>query len=432
MTTGKLLAMQQSDQETPTSSTNTGTEQLAAESGEGATLIRVRARHVLILGGLTALGPLSTDMYLPSLPTVSHDLGATMSQTQITLTACILGLALGQVITGPISDALGRRRPLLIGIAVYALTSLLCIAAPSIGALAVLRFLQGVAGAAGLVIALAIARDLYSGLTLARSISLLMTVNFLAPIVAPVLGSQLIVFTSWHGIFISQALIGIVFLLAVTFGLSETLEASRRQSGGITTLLSAFRGLLTDRRFVGYALSSSFAFSAGIVYISVSPFILQNIYGLSPQIFGFLFGINALGLTIMSQVSAKLIGRVSPQRLLTWGIAAIALAGATLLLVVLSGTSLFGVLLSFFVITASLGFIAPNATALALANTTARTAGSASALLGVLQFSIGAVVAPLVGIGGTTTAVPMAGVIAGFGIATLITFIVFCRPGRAK
>ncbi|MBO0789682.1 MAG: multidrug effflux MFS transporter [Ktedonobacteraceae bacterium] len=416
----------------PISSANTGTEQLAAESGEGATLIRVRARHVLILGGLTALGPLSTDMYLPSLPTVSHDLGATMSQTQITLTACILGLALGQVISGPISDALGRRRPLLIGIAVYALTSLLCIAAPSIGALAVLRFLQGVAGAAGLVIALAIARDLYSGLTLARSISLLMTVNFLAPIVAPVLGSQLIVFTSWHGIFISQALIGIVFLLAVTFGLSETLEASRRQSGGITTLLSAFRGLLTDRRFVGYALSSSFAFSAGIVYISVSPFILQNIYGLSPQIFGFLFGINALGLTIMSQVSAKLIGRVSPQRLLTWGIAAIALAGATLLLVVLSGTSLFGVLLSFFVITASLGFIAPNATALALANTTARTAGSASALLGVLQFSIGAVVAPLVGIGGTTTAVPMAGVIAGFGIATLITFIVFCRPARAK
>ncbi|MBO0782391.1 MAG: multidrug effflux MFS transporter [Ktedonobacteraceae bacterium] len=416
----------------PISSANTGTEQLAAESGEGATLIRVRARHVLILGGLTALGPLSTDMYLPSLPTVSHDLGATMSQTQITLTACILGLALGQVISGPISDALGRRRPLLIGIAVYALTSLLCIAAPSIGALAVLRFLQGVAGAAGLVIALAIARDLYSGLTLARSISLLMTVNFLAPIVAPVLGSQLIVFTSWHGIFISQALIGIVFLLAVTFGLSETLEASRRQSGGITTLLSAFRGLLTDRHFVGYALSSSFAFSAGIVYISVSPFILQNIYGLSPQIFGFLFGINALGLTIMSQVSAKLIGRVSPQRLLTWGIAAIALAGATLLLVVLSGTNLFGVLLSFFVITASLGFIAPNATALALANTTARTAGSASALLGVLQFSIGAVVAPLVGIGGTTTAVPMAGVIAGFGIATLITFIVFCRPARAK
>lgn len=432
MTTGKLLATQQSDQEMPISSANTGTEQLAAESGEGATLIRVRARHVLILGGLTALGPLSTDMYLPSLPTVSHDLGATMSQTQITLTACILGLALGQVISGPISDALGRRRPLLIGIAVYALTSLLCIAAPSIGALAVLRFLQGVAGAAGLVIALAIARDLYSGLTLARSISLLMTVNFLAPIVAPVLGSQLIVFTSWHGIFISQALIGIVFLLAVTFGLSETLEASRRQSGGITTLLSAFRGLLTDRHFVGYALSSSFAFSAGIVYISVSPFILQNIYGLSPQIFGFLFGINALGLTIMSQVSAKLIGRVSPQRLLTWGIAAIALAGATLLLVVLSGTSLFGVLLSFFVITASLGFIAPNATALALANTTARTAGSASALLGVLQFSIGAVVAPLVGIGGTTTAVPMAGVIAGFGIATLITFIVFCRPARAK
>jgi DHA1 family bicyclomycin/chloramphenicol resistance-like MFS transporter len=181
--------------------------------------------------------------------------------------------------------------------------------------------------------------------------------------------------------------------------------------------------------FVGYALACGFAFAAGIVYISVSPFILQNIYGVSSQRLGILFGINALGLVIMAQVSGKLVGRVSSQTLLSWGVAAIAIGGATLLVVVLSGIGLVGVLPSLFVIVASLGFIAPNATALALANT--RTAGSAAALLGVLQLTIGAIAAPLVGIGGSTSAVPMATAIAAFGIATLVTFMIFCRPAQA-
>jgi len=347
------------------------------------------------------------------------------------LTACILGLSLGQMIAGPISDALGRRRPLLIGIAIFALASLLCIVAPSVTVLTILRFVQGLAGASGIVIALAIARDLYSGIALARCISLLMMVNFLAPIIAPIFGGQLLRFSSWRGVFVTLALISVVFLLASAFGFGETLPADSRQSGGISATFRAFRNLLADRRFIGYALSCSFAFAAGIVYISVSPFILENIYGLSPQLFSLLFGINALGLAIMAQVSARLVGRVSPQKLLTWGVATIAIAATALLMGILSGIGLAGVLASFFVMTASLGFIAPNATALALANTNTRTAGSASALLGVLQFSIGAVAAPLVGLGGTTTAVPMAAAIAVFGLATLVTLIVFCRPAQA-
>lgn len=389
---------------------------------------RIKLRHILILGGLTAFGPLSTDMYLPALPTVSHDLHVSMSQTQITLTAAILGLSLGQVISGPISDARGRRLPLLIGIALYSLTSLLCIVAPSIGILSIMRFIQGVAGATGIVIALAIAHDLYSGTALARSISLLMMVNFLAPMLAPVLGGQILAFASWHGIFVALALIGAVALLAVAFGQRETLLATQRQSGGILASLTVFRSLLLNRRFVGYTLTSSFAFAAGITYISVSPFLLQNIYGLSPQAISYVFGVNSLGLVIMSQIGARIVGRFSAQRLLSWGVGLIALVGIALLIMVLSGSGLIGILLPLFALAASLGLIAPNATAQALAPIDSQRAGSASALLGVLQFSIGALVAPLVGLAGTASALPMAAFIALFSLAALATFLLLGRP----
>lgn len=388
----------------------------------------VRALHVLVLGGLSAIGPLSTDMYLPALPALGHDLGATMSQAQVTLSAGILGLSLGQMIAGPMSDAVGRRRPLIIGIITFVLASLLCIVAPSVGALTALRFVQGTAGATGIVLSLAMARDLYAGAALARCLSLLMMVTGLAPIAAPVIGSLLLTFTSWRGVFVAIALIGVLLLLAAVLGLRETLPVGQRQRGGIAATIASFRDLLMDRRFLGYALTVGLAFAAGITYISASPFVLENIYGVPPRLVVFLFGINALGLAIMAQVSARLVGRVSSQALLSWGLTAIALGGTTLLIVVLGGIDLIGILPALFVVVASLGFIAPNATTLALATT--RAAGSASALLGVLETSIGAVTAPIVGIGGTTSAVPMAAVIAAFGIGALITFLALCRPAR--
>jgi DHA1 family bicyclomycin/chloramphenicol resistance-like MFS transporter len=292
------------------------------------------------------------------------------------------------------------------------------------------RFVQGVAGSAGIAIALAIVSDLYAGVVQAKVFSLLMLVSGLAPIAAPVIGSQLLRFTSWHGIFVTLALVGVALLLGVGLGLGETLPAARRQRGGITATLRAFRDLLTSQNFVGHALSSGFAFAAGIVYISVSPFILQNVYCVSPQSLGLLFGVNAFGLVIMAQISGRLVGRVSSHVLLAWGLAASAVGGLALLGVVLSGIGLIGVLPSLFVIVASLGLIAPNATTLALSNT--RTAGSAAALLGLLQFSIGAVAAPLVGIGGTTSAVPMAAFIAAFGLAALATFLLLCRPALVE
>lgn len=390
----------------------------------------IRPLHVLILGGLSLVGPLSMDMYLPSLPSLGRDLGATTSQTQLSLSTFLLGLSLGPVIIGPLSDALGRRRPLLVGAAAFALASLLCIIAPSIGILTALRFIEGVAGAAGMVIGLAFVRDVYSGIAQARFFSLLMLVTSIGPIIAPVVGSALLTVTSWRGIFVALTVVGILLFCAVALRLGETLPPEQRLKGGVPASLAAYRDLFANRHFVGYALSCGFAFAAVIVYYADSPFVLQTIYGVPPQRFGLLFGINALGIFAMSQVNGRLVGRVSPLRLLTWGIATLAIAGVSLLIVVASGIGLVGLLPSFFVMTASLGLIIPNSATLALSTT--RTAGSASALLGLLQLGIGSVIAPLVGASGATNAVPMAAVIAAFGIAAPVTLVVLCRPWGAQ
>ncbi|HEU5200693.1 MAG TPA: Bcr/CflA family multidrug efflux MFS transporter [Ktedonobacterales bacterium] len=393
---------------------------------EGPPKFQWNVRLVIILGALSMFGPLSIDMYLPSLPTLSHDLGASASQTQLTLSACLFGLALGQIIAGPISDSLGRLRPLCVGVALYAVASLVCAIAPSVTVLILLRFVQGMAGAAGIVIARAIVRDLYSGIAIARFFSLLMVVNGLAPILAPIIGGQLLRFTTWRGVFITLTIIGILLFLAAAIGLSESLPSDRRQRGGIRATLSTFWRLLTDRSFVGFALACGLAFAAMFAYISGSPFALQDIFGVSPQLFSVIFAVNALGIVIASQINGRLVGQVSPYRLLAIGLTATACGGVALLAVVIGGVGLVGVLPSLFVVVSSMGIVLPNATTLALANY-AHAAGSASALLGVLQFVFGAAVAPLVGIGGTQTALPMGIVIGALGISALTTFVALSR-----
>jgi len=379
-----------------------------------------RVRLLLILGALSAFAPLSIDMYLPALPALGRGFGATASQAQFTLSACLLGLALGQMIAGPLSDALGRRRPLLTGVAAYAAASLLCVIAPSVGLLVLLRFIQGLAGAAGIVIARAIVRDRYSGIAAARYFSLLMLVNGLAPILAPIIGGQLLRVTSWRGVFVTLALIGVVLLLATARGLPETLAPADRHTCGIPATLVTFRRLLADRSFVGYALSSGFAFAAMFAYIAGSPFVLQDIYGVSPQLFSVVFGVNALGIIAASQINGRLVGRAPLRRLLAIGVGLTALGGLALLAVVVGRVGLVGVAPALFVVVASQGLVLPNATTLALSGHP-RTAGSASALLGVLQYSIGAAAAPLVGIGGAASALPMAVVIAVLASAALAT-----------
>ncbi|HEV7213558.1 MAG TPA: Bcr/CflA family multidrug efflux MFS transporter [Chloroflexota bacterium] len=388
-----------------------------------------RLRLIVILGALTAFGPLSIDMYLPALPSLSREFGDSPSQTQLTLSACLLGLALGQTVAGPFSDALGRRRPLLVGLAAYALASLLCAFAPSVGVLVALRFVQGCA--AGIVIARAVVRDMYSGVAVARYFAVLMLVNGLAPILAPIFGGQLLRFTSWRGVFVTLTVVGLLLLLATATGLGETLPAERRQSGGLATTLATSRRLLGDRAFLGVALSGGLAFAAMFSYISGSSFVLQDIFGVSPQQFSFIFGLNALGIVVAGQVSGRLVGRVAPQRLLETGLILQATGGVALLGMVTIGVGLAGVLPSLFLVVASVGLVMPNATALALVGHP-RTAGSASALLGVLQYAIGAAAAPLVGIGGTRTAMPMALVIAALGVCALICFTLFSRAAPRR
>jgi DHA1 family bicyclomycin/chloramphenicol resistance-like MFS transporter len=386
-------------------------------------------RLVLLLGSLSAFGPLSMDMYLPGLPSMARDLSAPAWAAQLTITASMIGLAGGQLIAGPISDALGRRRPLLAGLAAYMATSLLCAVAPNIWLLLGFRVIQGAAGAAGIVIARAIVRDLHTGAAAARFFALLMLVNGLAPILAPLVGGELLHVTDWRGIFVVLAAIGALLLVAAWAMLAETLAPEARRGGGLPATLRVFGGLVGDREFMGYALGMGLAFGAMAAYIAGSPFVLQDIYGASPQLFSVVFALNAGGIIAASQVGRALVDRVGPRALLNAGASMNALGSLGVLTSVVADVGLVMLLPSFFVVVASIGLVFPNATALALADHP-RTAGSASALLGLSQFATGAVAAPLAGVGGSHTALPMAVVMATLSLTGLACL--FGLAGRRR
>jgi MFS transporter, DHA1 family, multidrug resistance protein len=361
---------------------------------------------VVLLGALSTFGPLSMDMYLPGLPAMAGDLSAPAWAAQLTITTSMLGLAGGQLFAGPISDMLGRRRPMLAGLTAYMATSLLCALAPNVWVLLVLRLAQGCAGAAGIVIGRAVVRDLHEGVEAARFFAMLMLVGALAPILAPLAGGQLLHFTDWRGIFVVLAVIGAALLLAAWWLLAETLGERDRHGGGLVATVEVFGGLARDRHFMGYVLSAGLTFAAMATYISGSPFVLQDIHGVSPQVFSLLFAANAGGIMVASQVSRRLVGRYGPRRLLDVAVAQGAVGGAGVLVSVVAGLGLAGLLPCLFVMVSSLGMVLPNAAALALADHP-RTAGSASALLGLAQFAIGAIAAPLAGVAGSHTALPM-------------------------
>jgi DHA1 family bicyclomycin/chloramphenicol resistance-like MFS transporter len=381
---------------------------------------------VVLIGALSAFGPLSLDMYLPGLPDLARDLQSAEWQAQLTLTACLVGLACGQLIAGPLSDALGRRRPLLVGLLGYGLASLLCALAPSPGLLIAARLVQGLSGAAGIVIARAVVRDMFTGADVARFFALTMAINGLAPILAPIVGGAILPFVGWRGVFVVLAAIGLALLAAAGLGLHETLPAERRRAGGLRVMLSAFGTLLGDRAFMGYGLSSGLAFAAMFIYIASSPFVLQQLYGLSPQAFSMVFASNALGIVAVSQVSGRLVGRVGAHRLMAWGIGSSAVGGLLLVGALVANLGLAGIIAGLFVVVASVGLIAPNASALALANHPT-IAGSASAFVGVLQFLVGAVAIPLVGAGGMASAMPMAAGMALLSLAACATFALLTR-----
>ncbi|MFJ5267198.1 multidrug effflux MFS transporter [Streptomyces sp. NPDC088358] len=387
----------------------------------------------LILGGLTATPPLAMDMYLPSLPEVTRSLHAPAATVQLTLTACLAGMAFGQLVVGPMSDKWGRRRPLLVGLVVYVLATALCAVAPDVELLVAFRLAQGLAGAAGIVIARAVVRDLYDGMAMARFFSTLMLISGVAPVVAPLIGGQILRATDWRGVFVVLTAVGIGLTALVWTKLPETLAPGDRHGGGVGEALHSMRALLADRVFTGYMLAGGFAFAALFAYISASPFVIQEIYGASPQTFSLLFGVNSVGLVVVGQINGKLlVGRVGLDKVLAVGLTLIAL-GATALLLMSSGVfgevGLAPVAAALFVLMSAMGLALPNTQALALMRVR-HAAGSASALLGTSSFLIGAVASPLVGIAGERTAVPMAVVQLAAVLVAVACFMGLCRPWR--
>ncbi|MEV7008986.1 multidrug effflux MFS transporter [Streptosporangium sp. NPDC051022] len=393
-----------------------------AEAGV-APAARRRRVLLLVLGALSAIGPLSIDMYLPALPAIAGEMGTGQAQVQLTLTACLVGLSIGQVLAGPISDTRGRRGPLLAGIAAYAIASLLCAFSPSVYGLVGFRLLQGVAGGAALVIVRAVVRDLYEGAAIARIFATLMLVSGLAPVLAPIAGAQLLAHTSWRGVFVSLSVAGLLLLAASLRTVGETLPADRREGGGLRHTLVTFGHLLRDRSFMACALAAGLGFGAMFAYISGSPFVLQEVYGASPQTFSLVFGLNAIGMTLVSQIGGRLTGRVTtPARLVVIGLL-LSVAGAGALVVVgLLHLPLAALVAGLLVMLCGLGLALPSVGALALAGQPRQVAGSASGLTGVLQFAIGAAAAPLVGLGDQSSALPMALVLAGLTLGSVVAF----------
>lgn len=379
---------------------------------------RRRPTSLLVLGALTGLTPLAIDAYLPALPSLARDLEATSSSTQLTLTALLVGLAIGQLAAGPWSDAVGRRLPILVGMLGFTVASLCCAVAPSIELLVAARLLQGAFGAAGVVCARAVVRDLYDGPDLARALSQLVLVMGLAPVLAPLLGGQLLRLTSWRGVFVLLAGVGAVLAIVCALRLVDSLPVERRRSGGVPATLRVFRVLLRDRAFTCHVLAAGLGFAALFAYLSGSSFVLQTTYRLSAQEYSVVFAVNAVGFVVASQVGARLVRRTGARALLLAGGAAQLAGGLEVLACALTDAPLAAVLPGLLVVVAAIGVISPNATALALAEHP-DVAGAASALLGLASYVVAGAVAPLVGLGGEGSPTAMALVISACAAAGL-------------
>jgi DHA1 family bicyclomycin/chloramphenicol resistance-like MFS transporter len=371
---------------------------------------RVRPGHVLALGGLSSFGPLALDLCLPGLPMLAHDLRTTSTAAQLSMSCCMIGLALGQVIAGPLTDRLGRRRILLPGVALFSVAAALCAVAPSIEVLLVLRLLGGLGGGAGIVVARSMARDLYTGPALARVYSLLMTLVGAAPVVASVLAGQLLRVADWRGLHATAAAFGVLLVLTAATQ-RESLPEHRRRRAGAASGDPGLRALLADRRFLTRALVLGLGLCGMFTYITMGSFVLHQFYGLDPEAIAAVSALTGLGIVVFSQVGAALSRRVGAGALLAVGVH-LALAAAVAMLVgVALSAALPALLVPLVVLVACTGLIGPNATALALDERSERT-GAAAAVLGLAQFGTAAIIPPLAALGGISPVVMAATVVA--------------------
>lgn len=390
-----------------------------------------RIQLAILLGSLGLLGPFTIDTYLPSFPTIVKDFHTTASLVQISLTACLLGLGAGQLFIGPLSDVKGRRKPLLLFLCLYLLASLTCSFSPNIYFLIAARFVQGFSAAGGLVVSRAIVRDLFSGKELTKFFTLIVLVGNLGPIVAPIAGGAILSFTKWNGVFIVLACIGVILIFMVSLKLPETLPPEKRVPSNLPQLMSNFGSLFKEREFMGYAFTQGFTTAGIFAYVSGIPFVYQNIYHVSPQQFSLLFGVNGLGLIIGSQLVGRLADYISERTFLKIGLGISIAAGAILLIALLLKAPLIAVAIPIFFFVSSISIIGTTSFALAI-ESQGHIAGSASALLGLLPFVLGSLSAPLVGIAGSYTGVPMGVTIFSASLLAFLSYFVLVRKRSVR
>ncbi|EPZ42307.1 multidrug effflux MFS transporter [Alicyclobacillus acidoterrestris] len=389
-------------------------------------------RFAFMLATFSGLGPFTFDMYLPSFPQMVKFFGTTASTIQISLTACLLGLALGQITMGALSDVHGRRKPLIIAMIIYCLSSLGCAIAPNIGIFIALRFIQGFAVSAG-TISSAIARDTHSGTELTKFFSLISVMSSVAPLLAPLAGSAVISFTKWQGVFYLLGMLGFILSITTIWRLKESLPVEKRIRSNVGDMFGNFKTLLGNRVYMGYVLAQGFMLGGVFAYVAGTPFVYQKIYGVSPQVFAMLFALNGIVLITASQIVRKLAGRIPEHRILHFGLGLSFVATITVLVVVLTHGPLFALVIPLVCYVAAMGTIGPVSFTLAM-ESQGHIAGSASALLGVIPFLLGCVSSPLVGIAGEYSAVPLSLILLSASLLSIAsyTFLTFMRRVKVQ
>lgn len=401
----------------------------SAETGDDTGGTPFSAKLIAVLALLAAVAPLAIDMYLPAFPEMAEEFDTSASAIQLTLTTFLLGMAIGQLVFGPLSDRFGRRPLLLVGTLACAVFSAASALAPTIELLAGARFVQGFAGAAGIVLGRAVIADRAEGVAAAKLFSLLVVINAVAPIIAPLVGGVIVTNVGWRAVYWVLAGLSVLMFLAVLLLVAETHPVERRTQGGATAMLRDAREVLRNRRYVGYTLAYAFAFGVMFAYISASPFVLQNVHGMSTGWYTVAFTANAIGLVIGSIANDNIVRRIGSGRTLRIGLTILASMSVLMLINSLAGPAMWVTLILLWCTMSSLGLIIANATTLALGQAQ-RAAGTGSALLGALQFLLAAAIAPLVGIGGEDTAVPMAVAMVVSGVIALGA-MALARPERA-
>ncbi len=396
-----------------------------AEFGDSLTR-RARLAYILILGALVALGPFTIDLYLPAFPEVARDLMASDAAIQFTLTATTIGFGIGQLVVGPLSDAFGRKRPLMIATLLHIVASIVVWLAPSIEWVLVGRVFQGIGAAGGAVVAMAIVRDLFAGQRLIRMLSRMALVTGLAPVLAPVIGSQLLRVVDWREIFVVLAAYGVLIAAIARIWLRETRPAHMRSGAGLAAVRARYRRLLSDGAFMGVALVGAMTFTTLFSYLSASSFVLQDQYGLSAQAYGLVFGLNSIGVVIGTQVSARLMRVLAPRDVATGGLLMMTAGALALFVCSLFDSGLFGVVVPLFFVVSPLGFIMPAVQVMALQDHGAQ-AGTAASLIGAMNFGVAGLVSPIVGMLGAT-ATSMAIVMLGALLVGHVSLWLVVRP----